>query len=148
MKTYNSENEYRKRLQEFLKFLHRPPSQQELVAKNELGQNGLPISSIEMLLDELFFGLWEIAAFSYQTQDQSITATIELRVFHPVAKTWLCRTGVAAVSLSTVPIQTALPLLKASCLTNAALSLGKAFGRDLNRDYEEAYKPLVTLKVL
>ena len=31
--------------------------------------------------------------------------------------------------------------LKAECLKNAALSLGKVFGRDLNRKNKDTYKP-------
>jgi hypothetical protein len=35
----------------------------------------------------------------------------------------------------------AFPKLKAECLKNAAQSLGKVFGRDLNRKNKDTYKP-------
>jgi hypothetical protein len=35
----------------------------------------------------------------------------------------------------------AFPKLKAECVKNAALSLGKLFGRDLNRKNKDEYKP-------
>lgn len=118
----------------------------------------LPISFIEMRLDELFETLWSTRNFSYDRVCNEIIGSIELHYFHPVKETWLCRVGTGAV-----PIQMKagdnpkanqieekkylnalvkdFPHLKAQCLRNAAVSLGKSFGRDLNREFEDDFTP-------
>jgi hypothetical protein len=40
-------------------------------------------------------------------------------------------------------LQMDFPHMKAECLKNAAKSVGKYFGRDLNRDYFEKYEPMI-----
>ena len=35
------------------------------------------------------------------------------------------------------------PHLKAECFRNACISIGKSFGRDLNREFEDQYNPLL-----
>ena len=35
------------------------------------------------------------------------------------------------------------PHLKAECFRNACLSIGKSFGRDLNREFEDQYNPVI-----
>ena len=35
------------------------------------------------------------------------------------------------------------PHLKAECFRNACLSLGKSFGRDLNREFQDQYMPII-----
>jgi hypothetical protein len=93
-----------------------------------------------------------------------IVAALDLKVYHPIAKVWITRTGVAAKKIMTDAIpeefksgmtkvemnQWSLNLdhkkpsalemggfaaLKALALKNAALSLGKYLGRDVNREH-------------
>lgn len=148
-------NEDRRLLQNFQAKLHQPP------AANEVRENGavkyLPISFLEMQLDEYFFGLWETKDFKWQVCGNEIVGSITLRVFHPTANIWLERIGAAATMIrlqkgSTVTdisskifnaLEMDFPHLKADCLVNAAKSLGKFFGRDLNRVFEDQYKPLI-----
>ncbi len=139
------------RLQNFQRLLHVRPDDKELCSARE-GNDGryLPISAIEMRLDEYYFGLWELADFNYAIDNQQLHGQLNLRVFHPIAKTWITRVGVAALPLvnneeqgTTDSLTTNLPHLKTECLKNATKSLGKAFGRDLNRDAWAKYQPML-----
>lgn len=141
--------------------LHQEPLK-SLVKTNKFADNSryLPISVVETTLDELFFGLWQVKDFTWNVVANEIVGALSLGVFHPIAKTWIWRTGAGAVLIKqkseskggtgdiTDPGQkiknalvTGFPHLKAQCLKNAAQSLGPLFGRDLNRDYWEGFTP-------
>jgi hypothetical protein len=155
------EDQYEIRLQQFLRLLHRLPGDQEIQNNPHNNSKYLPISYMEMKLDELYFGLWETVGFQYHLTTSEVAGRVELRVFHPIAKVWITRAGVASAPLQEhngatgnvkakydpTPLEKALPHLKAECIKNAARSLGKIFGRDLNRDYEDTYKPLLKVRV-
>jgi len=140
------------------------------VAKN---RKYLPISFMEMALDQLFFGLWETVNFKWVVVSNEISAAIELRVFHPYAKVWITRTGAdaAQIMVDSIPDEqkqemtkkqinawaldinnkkpAALEMggfaaLKASCFKNAVLSLGRYFGRDVNREHQGIFTEIVT----
>lgn len=147
-------------LERFQKALNTPPEPKEVKENaHNAGAKYLPISFIEMTLDEMFFGLWETTDFRWQVMGNEVVGSLTLRVFHPVEKIWISRVGAAAAMIRQAKgakitdidakLHNALgmdfPHLKADCLTNAARSLGKMFGRDLNRKFEDAYKPLVTM---
>ena len=127
----------------------------------------LVISHVEMTLDELFFGLWSTENFKWSAIANEVQGSLELVVTHPVTGQTLRRTGAASVVITVdrVPdaikenaqarnewalnpsnkkqnaLDLAFPKLKAECLKNAAQSLGKIFGRDLNRKNKDQYKP-------
>ena len=62
--TGKMQREYK--MQNFLKLLHTAPTQKEIHVNKETGDSQyLPISLIEMRLDEFFFGHWEIIDFEY-----------------------------------------------------------------------------------
>jgi hypothetical protein len=146
----------------FLKdFLAVPPPEEE-VQVNKFANNAkyLPISYVENKLDELFFGAWEVTDFHCQVIANEIVGWLQLRVFHPVLKTWLSRAGNASVQIQMYAkdkggdgditnvrnkiVNTLVkdfPHLKSECIKNAARSLGKAFGRDLNRKEIDNYEP-------
>lgn len=154
-----------KELSDFTRLLNTPPPQNEVKINKHAGNSKyLPISYVQMKLDELFFSLWETNNFSWQVVANEIVGKIELRVFHPIANVWITKTGSASVmiqqhttkwengqkiKLSPLPsdvdakIKNTLvkdfPHLSAACLTNATKSLGKAFGRDLNRTDVDMY---------
>ena len=152
-------------IQSFQKmFLHKEPSDKE-TKKNKMANDSeyLPISFLEMTLDEIFFGLWQTKNFQTQAIANEIVGSIELYYFHPVAKTWLIRVGAAAVQVQMKSVEKGgdgditnirnkitntltkdYPHLKADCFRNACLSLGKTFGRDLNRKFEDQYNPVIT----
>lgn len=161
------------KLQGFQKqYLQKEPDKKELKT-NKFANNStyLPISFLEMTLDEIFFGLWQTKNFQTEGIANEIVGSIELWYFHPTAKTWLCRIGAGAVQIQfeaeyeTLPDGTKkkqktditdiskkitntltkdYPHLKAECFRNACLSLGKTFGRDLNREFDDQYKPIIT----
>lgn len=151
--------DFKQRLQKFTAILNANPKQEEVRTNQYAGNTMyLPISYIEMALDELFFGLWETKDFKWQTMANEIVGSITLRVFHPVANQWIERTGASATMIRQQrgagitelekKIHNALemdfPHLKADCIVNAAKSLGKSFGRDLNRQYTDVYRPIIT----
>lgn len=148
-------------------FLQKEPNKNEL-RKNKFANNSeyLPISFLEMTMDEIFFGLWQTKNFKTTGIANEIVGELELSYFHPVAKTWLTRVGCAGVQIQYEAPKDAdgnkkkvditdirgkivntltkdYPHLKAQCFRNACLSIGKAFGRDLNREFEDQYSPVM-----
>ncbi len=140
------------------------------------GVQYLPISYMQSMLDTLFFGLWKETNFRWQIVSNEITGAIDLSVYHPYLKDWLTRTGGAAIKIMTDAIPEkmkekmskpeinawALDLqnkkpgalsnggfasLKADCFKNACLTLGKLFGRDVNRKLTEDITPLISKDV-
>ena len=158
-----SENQSLENAEKFISdWLNKTPHESE-VAINKLANNSkyLPISYVENNLDELFFGAWETKDFTYQVVANEIIGSIQLRVFHPIYKIWIERTGCASIQIQMksrenggdgdiTNVQNKIintltkdfPHLKAECIKNAARSLGKAFGRDLNRKEVDNYEPL------
>lgn len=151
------------RMQKFLYILNTDVEESKLqqhpVAKKA---RYLPISFMEMAMDELFFGMWTTEDFRWMVIANEITATMTVKFFHPVTKEWLKRTGVAALQImvDSIPEQekktmtkrdinewandirnkkpSALEMggfasLKADCFKNAVQSIGRYFGRDVNR---------------
>lgn len=142
-------------LQDFQVKLNREPNPAELVKTPDGKARTLPISFIEMTLDELFLGQWETSDPVYQQIFNEVVATMELTVWHPITGRALRRTGFASVIITqdkdasisefnTTKKKNALdlsfPKLKSECLKNAAQSLGKVFGRDLNREKTDTYQ--------
>jgi len=136
--------------------LNQDPSER-VVKRNPHAGNSLyiPISEVEMTLDKMFQGLWQTRNFSHQVVTNEIVGSLELGVYHPHLREWIWRTGTASVMIQQkrgseitdigAKIKNTLvkdfPHLKTECVKNAARSLGKLFGRDLNRDDESPYMP-------
>lgn len=160
------ENDFRIKLQNFVQIISKVPNPKELQKTPDGKAFYLPIDFVETSLDELFFGLWETKEFQWKPIANEITASITLRVFHPTAKTWLERIGAASIQVMVdaapkdltgqqknrwyldlnnkkpAALDMGLPKLKTDCIKNAALSLGNAFGRNLNRTHIDTYKPI------
>ncbi len=156
------------RLEQFMARLQKQPDPNELDATPDGKAKTLPISFVEMTLDELFFGLWETEKFQWQQVMNEVCGSLELVVTHPITGQKLRRTGAASIVImvdrapdnlqgqdrnrwATDPankksnaLDMGFPKLKAECLKNAAISLGKALGRDINRRSADEYKPLMT----
>lgn len=130
----------------------------ESIDKTPDGKAGtILISHIEMLLDEYFFGLWETENFKWAVIANEIVGSIDLVCTHPVTNQKFRRVGAASIQIMVNAGTNALdvqnkksnaldmgfPKLKTECLKNAANSLGKLFGRDLNRKKADAYQPLI-----
>ena len=145
-------------IETFQKRLNQQPNQKEL--KKSFAAKGklyLPISFVETTLDEMFFGQWWTQNFTYQVVANEIIGSLEFVFIHPVTDREIRRVGAAAVMIQTTKgmkptvenkitntLGKDFPKLKASCLSNAAKSLGKLFGRDLQRDASDSYQPIVT----
>lgn len=144
--------------------LNRQPAPEEIqINKAANDSKYLPVSYVEMELDEMFMGLWQTENFRWSVMANEVVGAIDLMVFHPVAKCWLRRTGAAAVMIQQKSqsnggtgditdigqkIKNTLvkdfPHLETECIKSAAKKLGKAFGRDLNRKHEDTYTPIYT----
>lgn len=147
-------------LESFLGALNKPPA---VTKVNKYANNTkyVPISHIQTLLDSLYFGLWETKNFKYTVIGNEISASVELWVFHPVAQKWIVRQGAAATQIRMSKgaavmdiskkiknaIEMDLPHVLSDCLKSAAKTLGPAFGRDLNRDFIDNYKAIVSAHV-
>lgn len=155
------------KLEEFLKRLHAAPEQDEIKINKQANNSAyLPISFIQNKLDEHFAGLWQTKNFKTQVIANEITGSIDLEVFHPVAKTWITRTGVGAVMIQmrskknggsgditnirdkySNTLVKDYPHLYAECVKSAAKTLGLSFGRDLNREFVDKYNPIYSQEV-
>jgi len=146
-------------LERFMKALNTSPPDAEIYTNPHAGGvKYLPISYVEMSLDEMFFGLWKTENFRFQVMVNEIVGSIDLHVKHPITGEWIVRTGASATmirqqkgaTISEVDkkihnaLEMDMPHLKADCIANAARSLGKLFGRDLNRKFTDNYRPLIT----
>lgn len=164
--------EVRINLQNFLTKLNASPSPESIDKTPDGKASTVLISHIEMLLDEYFFGLWETENFKWSVVANEVVGSIDLCFYHPTAGIRMRRTGAAAIQIMVdrVPddikdnpkeknrwalnpdnkksnaLDMSFPKLKAECIKNAANSLGKLFGRDLNRKKQDVYKPLISKK--
>lgn len=147
-----------KQLEGFSQLLNKEPNKHELQMNKMAGNTMyLPISFLETTLDELYFGLWKTDGFTTRVIGNEICGELNLHVYHPIAEIWITRIGAAATMIRQVKdagvmeadkkIKNALemdyPHLKADCFRNACLSLGKTFGRDLNRKFIDTYKAML-----
>jgi hypothetical protein len=152
-------------LQKFQQMLNAEPDPLGIESTPDKKAKTLVISHVETTLDELFFGHWRTENFKWAVLANEVQASLELVVIHPISGYELKRTGAASVIIMVdrVPdgvtgqernqwalnpankkanaMDLAFGKLKAECLKNAALSLGKVFGRDLNRVNKDTYKP-------
>jgi hypothetical protein len=160
----------RLRLQNFLSRLQQEPN---VVEKTPDGRaNTVPISHVEMTLDELYFGMWTTENFKWQVISNEIVGSLELVVTNPVNGMLVRRIGSASIQImvDAIPneikndkakvkewqfdahnkkanaLDMGFPKLKAECLKNASQSLGKVFGRDINRKTIDTFNPLVKKK--
>ena len=158
------------RIEVFSKMLNSEPNPAELKPTPDGKAKYLPISFVEMTLDELFFGQWSIENFKWSAIQNEVQGSLELIVVHPITGLLIRRTGAASIVITVdkVPedikndnkaknmhalnvenkksnaLDMAFPKLKAECLVNAAKSLGKIFGRDINRPLADNYQPKIT----
>jgi len=157
------DKDIRRKLSNYAKMINAEPRPEEVKINASAGNTKyIPISDLEMKLDEMFFGLWQTDNFRWERMGNEIVGSIDLKVFHPTANMWIQRTGSAATMIRLKKGSEALdlanklhnslemdfPHLKADCLRNACASLGKSFGRDLNRKYQDYYKAIIKDEVV
>ena len=144
--------------QQFQMILNREPHPDTIATHKQTGVPYLPISHVEMTMDEWFFGLWNTANCHIQLMLNHVVVTMEVTAKHPVTGDWLTRSGVGATKIrqksgskvedfAATMIGNALemdaPKAKAQAFTNAAASLGKLLGRDIARDIADTMQPVV-----
>lgn len=144
-------------LQDFMKRLNQEPDPKELGKTPDGKARTLPISFVEMTLDELFLGQWETSEPTYQQVFNEVVGSLVLTVWHPIMNRPIRRVGFASVVITqdkdaTISefnatkkknaLDLSFPKLKSECTKNAAQSLGKIFGRDLNRKDADVYQPI------
>lgn len=130
-----------------------PPTEYIKVNKMAGNYRYLPIGFLENEMDRLFMKLWQTKNFRWQVVANEIIGTIEIHYYHPVLRQWLCREGSASVMIQmkseknggdgditnvknkiTNTLEKDFPHLKADCFRNGVKSLGRRFGRDMNRE--------------
>lgn len=144
------------KMQKFVALLNKEPDKNS-VAKRETYEY-IPISFLETSLDEIFFGQWETINFKYQQIFNEIVGSLELRVKNPITNEWITRTGAGSIVImqdqgakiaqfnetkKKNALEMGFPKLKAECIKNAIIGLGKYFGRDLNRKHTDPYQPII-----
>ena len=163
MHNYESIEKFREACQNFINRMNFEPKPESLGATPDGKASTVNISHIEMTLDEFFFGLWSTKNFKWEVIANEVVGSIDLEVLHPVSAHWITRSGAAAITIMVdkAPIGVdrnswalnvnnkkpnalymGFPKLKAECLKNAANSLGKMFGRDLNRKNVDYFNPV------
>lgn len=141
-------------IESFNKHVNSQPPK-EAIKTNKFQGNAryIPIGFIENWLDELYFCIWSTENMTHSVIANEICVKLELKVFHPIAKVWITRTGAGAALIRqsagaditdiSAKIKNAMVQdfshAKAEAFKNAAKSLGKRFGRDLNRDFTNSY---------
>lgn len=154
--TYSHEEKIKLLCQDFQRRLNLEPNPEEFDKTPDGKARTLPISFVEMTLDELFLGQWELSEPVTTQVFNEVTGTGILTVWHPVTQRPLKRAGFASVIITQDKdaaisefnmtkkknaLDLSFPKLKAEILKNAAQSLGKIFGRDINRKSVDSFNP-------
>jgi hypothetical protein len=134
-------------LSEIAVFMNQPPSP-KWIKKNKFANDTLyiPIERQEFMMT-YFFGDWYTEVISYKELANSITAHVRVHYLHPSGE-WRWADGVGAVpiqikkegngatdfaNMNSNAVQIGLPAAKSYAFKDAVESLGKIFGKDLNR---------------
>lgn len=169
MEDFGNDEKLRLLLQDFQAKLNKEPDPREFDKTPDGRADYLPISFVEMTLDELFLGLWSTENFKWSAITNEVQGSLELVVIHPITRTQIRRTGAGSIVIMVDSLtqedkdrmskqdrnlfalnpqnkkpnalDLAFPKLKAECIKNAAQSLGKIFGRDINRKNKDVFKP-------
>lgn len=156
METFEQNEKIRIQLQEFTKRLNAEPDPKEFEKTPDGKANTLPISFVEMTLDEIFLGQWEVFDIHYSQIFNEVVGTGILGLWHPITGRQLKRAGFGSVVITQDKdalvsdfnmtkkknaLDLAFPKLKAEITKNAAQTLGKIFGRDINRKQKDVFKP-------
>lgn len=156
METLDDQEKTRVALQNFIEKLNREPNPTEFEKTPDGRAQYLPVSFVEMTLDEIFLGQWELSDVQYSQIFNEVVGSGILTVFNPITNKPLRRAGFGAVVITQDKdaaiadfnitkkknaLDLTFPKLKAEILKNAASSLGKVFGRDINRKQRDVFKP-------
>lgn len=147
--------EFRKRMQGFTKILNSKPDPKKILKHQ--GYEYIPISAIEKDLDKLYFGLVQYECISFKQIFNEVACHARIKVFHPVINQWMHYDGLGSAVLQQDKDtkvsdfhlfkkpnagQLTYPKAYAEAIKNAAKKIGKRFGADINRTFEDNYEPL------
>lgn len=147
--------EFRRNMENFTTLLNKAPKKEKI--QTHQGYQYLPISTVEKDLDRLYFGLVQYECVSYSQIFNEIACHARIRVFHPVIMQWLTYDGLGSAVIQqdantkvmdfnsykkANALQLTLPKAYAEGIKNAAKKIGKAFGSDINRKFEDEYAPM------
>ncbi len=169
MEHFEESEKLRLLMQDFTRKLNADPDPREFEKTPDKKASYLPISFIEMTLDELFLGQWGTDNFKWSAITNEVQGSLELVLMHPVTHREIRRTGAASIVITVDSLSDeqkdkmskqdrnlfalnpenkkpnaldmGFPKLKAECIKNAAASLGRVFGRDINRKHRDVFKP-------
>jgi len=140
MEEYSESEKTKLLTQDFQRRLNLEPNPTEFDKTPDGKAQTLPISFVEMTLDELYLGQWELHDVHSQQIFNEVVGTGILTVWHPITGRPLKRAGFASVIITqdqgaTIAqfndtkkknaLDLSFPKLKAEILKNAALSLGR-----------------------
>lgn len=138
-------------LDNFLKETSKKP-RADLIKKNKYAGNSnyLEIGYLEAKLDQVYHGLWSFEIKDVKQMINGVCVYADLKVFHPVASSWITRSGIGfkefqlskgmtdpvPANLSSKALERDVPIASAEAFKNATKKLGNAFGRHLNREFK------------
>jgi len=114
----------------------------ENVKKNDDGSLYIPISITQTLLDDIFLGQWDFQMTESTYGRKWARGSGYMDCTHPLTGQKIRRGGDAGILL-TGNVRTDSPRLEAMVLLSCARKFGKVFGRDLNRNSDDAPLPIV-----
>lgn len=156
METFEQGEKIKIQLQEFTKRLNAEPNPAEFEKTPDGKAQTLPISFVDMTLDELYLGQWEMSDAHVTQIFNEIAGTAVLTVWHPITNRPIRRIGWASVVITQDAeskladfnmtkkknaLDLTFPKLGAEIRKSAAQTLGKIFGRDINRKQKDSFKP-------
>lgn len=97
----------------------------------------IPISIVEGKLDEIYGGDWSFIMDREFFGKGFATGVGTLSYIHPVSGLVVRKSGTAAVEISK-DVNMDFPKLESQCILNASKKIGLVFGRNLNRDKDDA----------
>lgn len=129
--------------EEYLKLINQEP---EGVKTSEDGSyKFIPISAVESKLDEIYGGEWSFTMDREFFGKGYATGAGTLNVRHPASGYPIYKSGTAAVAM-TGQVAMDYPRLEAQIILSASKKIGKVFGRDLNRDKDDAEVPVIPVE--
>lgn len=134
---------------------------QEWIKVNKFANNSnyIPVGIVEYLLTSIFTK-WRVEVKQIQVIANSVVATVRLYVLDPITGDWDWQDGVGASPIqtkkdaaatdfsqvTTAAVQMAAPAAETYAFKDAAEKLGKIFGKDMNRESQADYAPMMEKK--
>lgn len=157
-------------LENFTKLVNTPPPASSIQKTPDGKAETMGISFVETKLDEIYLRQWGTEDVHVVQVANEILVYLTLWVIDPLTKLKITRVGFAAVQITTdacpdniksdykaknawsLDMQNkkpnamylAFPKARSMAIKNAAVTLGKTFGRDLNRKFEDSPEDFYT----